>query len=103
MPESSNGNLRLVDGSTSYEGGVDSGRIPTIQSEDNPTGLRRNQLAWMSNATVRGGGISPRFGWLRCLKDFAGQDGLFQGCAMYRPDDDSPYMLAAISGHIYRV
>lgn len=61
MPEN-NGQL-IVDGSMDFSGGVDSGRNPTVQSEGNENGLPRNMLAWLNNATVRGGGIQQRATW----------------------------------------
>lgn len=94
--------LRITDGSMSWEAGIDSGRIPTIQSQQNPTGLKRNQLAWATNATLRGGGISQRTGWNLVIADFPGDDGLFEGAAVYKPDNDVPYLMACISGKIYR-
>lgn len=95
-------NVRLVDGSTCFEGGIDSGRIPTIQNQQNPTGLKRNQLAWMTNCTCRGGGVLQRTGWLKRVENFANDNGLFQGAEFYKPDADVPYLMAQIAGRIYR-
>jgi len=95
--------MRLTDGSTSFEGGVDSGRVPTIAGPDNPTGLKRNQVAWLTNATVRGGGISQRTGWIQSTTDFDGDDGLFQGSAIYTPTAGVPYVIMSVAGRIFRV
>lgn len=94
--------IRITDGSTSFEGGVDSGQVPTVASQEYPTGLKKNQLSWLTNASVRGGGITTRTGWNRIAYDFTGDTGLFQGAAIYTPDADVPYIVMSISGHIYR-
>jgi len=48
----------IVDGSLDFSGGVDSIKVTTIQSQQNPNGLGRNELAWLDNAGVRDGGIT---------------------------------------------
>ena len=93
----------LVDGSLDFSGGVNSYVTTTIQSDRNPNGLRRNQVSWMDNCTVRGGGITQRTGWLdngvvNCTL------GQYQGSFMYSPIDDSyPYFIASIGGNIYQI
>lgn len=94
--------VTIVDGSMDWAGGVDSVRVPTIQSSLNPNGLARNQLAWLDNATVRDGGITPRGGYVDIGQIHDGS-GLFQGKFMYDPINADPYIIAAISGHIYKV
>lgn len=91
----------MADGSMDWSGGVDSVRVTTIQSPLNPNGLARNQLAWLDNATVRDGGITPRGGYIE-LGQIA-PTGLFQGEFMYDPFNADPYQIVAISGHIYKV
>lgn len=91
----------IPDGSFDFSGGVDSGKVPTIQSELTPNGLRRNQLAWLNNATVRGGGITQRNGWTNLAAVLAG--GLYQSGYMYAPDVGSPYLIISVSGRIYQV
>ena len=103
MAENIGNELRITDGSTSFEGGVDSAKMTSIKSRENPKGIERNQLAWLTNATVRGGGITPRNGWLKHVYDFEGDDGLFQGAAFYTPDADYPYIMMSVAGHIYRI
>lgn len=100
MPSSSQ--LILVDGSLDWSGGVDSVRTTTTQSERNPNGLARNKLAWLINATVRGGGITQRTGW-KALFRLAGSTGLFQGGYMYEPDYANPYLVIVISGSVFQV
>jgi len=55
---------RLVTGQIDFSGGVNSNVIPIRTSDGNPHGLQDGQLAWGNNIVVRGGGISPRFGWI---------------------------------------
>lgn len=92
----------ITDGSLDFSGGVNSLSVTTIQSERNPTGLPRNTLAWLDNATVRDGGITPRGGW-NPIMDIASQDSLFQGKFMYAPTGADPYFIYCISGHIIKV
>jgi hypothetical protein len=102
MANGSSSSVRITDGSTTFEGGIDSGRIPTIESVLNPNGLKRNQLSWLTSATVRGGGINCRTGWVkRCV--VAEQPALYQGGYMYEPDFDFPYLMLNISGHTVQV
>jgi hypothetical protein len=96
------GDVIITDGSVDFSGGVDSIKVTTIQSEKNPNGLARNQLAWLNNATVRDGGIYPRWGWQQLFK--IADDGLFQGIWLYKPNNDGdPYHIASISGHIWLI
>ena len=98
--------VTIPDGSVSWSGGVDSILVTTIQSPLNPNGLRRDMLAWLDNATVRDGGISPRDGW-SLLGQVHDGTGLFQGMFMYDASAANPpafpYLLVGISGHIYKV
>jgi hypothetical protein len=91
----------LPDGSFDWSGGVDSSLVTTMASALNPGGLKRNQLAWMFNSTVRGGGLLQRTGWQPLLKLLA--SGRWQGLFLYEPDSANPYLLCAISGVLYRV
>jgi hypothetical protein len=100
-----NGNaegIRIVDGQLEWSGGIDSGRIPTIASDGYPTGLKRNQLAWVTNGTVRGGGISQRTGWRPLVRNVPWL-GIFQGASIYEPPFANPYIIAAIGGRIYQI
>lgn len=90
-----------VDGSCDWSGGVDSVKVPTIaNSTDNPNGLAINQLAWLMNAGLRDGGITPRSGWKRLCK-MADSSKLWQGGFMYQPDTGDPYLVFQVSGNIY--
>lgn len=92
----------LTDGSFDWSGGVDSNKPSTIATEINPNGLRRDQLAWMTNATVRLGGILQRTGWVPNGVAYT-SDGLYQGGFLYEPRDGSdPYFILLISGNVIR-
>lgn len=93
----------LTDGSLDFSGGVNSYLVPTVASPQNPNGLKRNQLAWLNNATVRGGGITQRPTWQKLGKFPTGATGIYQGAFMYEPDEGYPYVIAAIGGHIWRL
>lgn len=90
----------ITDGTIDFSGGVNSTKVTTIQSESNPNGLARNELAWLNNAGVRDGGITPRFGYQPILQ-IAGSDVLFQGTFLYQPIGDDPYHITSLSGRIY--
>lgn len=96
--------VRLTDGSWDWVQGVDSGKITTIVSELFPLGLKRNQLAWLTNGTVRGGGITQRMGWQPLCTVHDGS-ALYQGGWLY---DNSlqagnPYLVLSIGGILYQV
>jgi hypothetical protein len=93
-------------GQMDFSGGVNSVCVPTIASDNNPNGLAPNQLAWLVNATVRDGGITQRAGWnLKGTISYIPQTNLLnQGGIFYEPIDKStPYILVAISGHIWKI
>lgn len=92
----------LIDGALDFSGGVNSLAVTTIQSERNPNGLKRNELAWLVNGTVRDGGISPRAGYTY-LGTIHDPSGLYQGTVQYQPTDANPYFLVCISGRTYQV
>lgn len=94
--------VRISDGSMDWSGGVDSGRVPTLASDANPHGLKRNQLAWLNNGTVRGGGITCRAGWIK-LCEAHDSSALYQGGWMYQPRFADPHLILSIGGRIYRV
>lgn len=96
-----NSSISSVDGSLSWEGGVDSIKTPTIQSVQNPNGLARNQLSWLINGTVRDSGITPRAGW---NKKYTIADGSlpYQGGWMYKPTSGNPYLVLSIGGNIIK-
>lgn len=92
----------LTDGSMDFSMGVDSGKLPLIQSSSNPNGLRRDQVAWLTNGTVRGGGITQRAGW-KYLTTISDGQSLYQGGYMYEPPSANPYLMLSIGGHLYQV
>lgn len=94
--------VTLIDGSLNWSDGVDSLKVTTIQSQRNPDGLKRTQLAWLNNATVRGGGILQRTGW-QLLGTVHDSTGLYQGGFMYQPDSANPYLVLSISGKTFMV
>lgn len=102
MP-SRNDRITLVDGSVDFSGGVNSYLTTTIASERNPNGLARNQVSWMDNATVRGGGITQRSGWQKRGNFPDGAIGLYQGKFMYEPDSENPYEVVAVGGHLWKM
>lgn len=94
--------VRITDGQVSFINGVDSGRTPTVASTSYPEGLSRQSLAWTVNATVRGGGITSRYGWKKIVEG-APWSGLYQGGFMYEPDGSDPCLVLSIGGRIFRV
>ena len=58
--------LYVVDGSMDFSGGVNSDAVTTLASGLNPNGLKRNQLAWLYNGTVRGAGFYSATAGNRC-------------------------------------
>jgi hypothetical protein len=99
MPTKSD--VTQADGSIDFSGGVNSIKVTTIQSQANPDGLARNELAWLDNGTVRDGGITTITGWDFLKRLIA--SGLYQGGSMYEPDSANPYLIALVSGHLYKV
>jgi len=102
MANGNGGGVRIADGQLDWSGGIDSGRVPTIASEGFETGLRRNQLFWMTNCTVRSGGVRQRTGWKPIIQQ-APWLGFYQGAFMYEPPFALPYIVCAIGGVIYKV
>ena len=92
---------RISTGQLAFDGGVNSDRVPTIASQNNPNGLQPNQLAWACNASMRGGGIYPRRG-IKYLGTIRAA-GLFQESSMYAPLTGLPYIMTNIAGHTYQV
>lgn len=77
-----------------------------MSSELAPDGLKRNQLAWLQNGTVRGGGINCRLGRFRLDIAFVNGpvwSGLYQGAYMYEPDAAFPYIIMNVGGRTYQV
>ena len=99
---SPNSDVSSVDGAVDFSGGVNSLKVTTIVSDQNPNGLARNELAWLTNGTVRDGGITPRAGW-NPIKQIGNGSGAYQGGFLYQPIDGSdPYFVFLIGGQVYR-
>lgn len=94
--------LRITDGSADFSGGINSGCVTTLQGDGIPNGLPRNMLAFGTNITVRGGSISPRFGWKKLVSG-APWSGLYQGGYAYQPDENFPHLVLSIGGQVWRV
>lgn len=100
MAKSENSDVTDIDGSLDWSEGVNSDVCTTIQSERNPNGLKRTQVSWMDNATVRGGGITQRTGWngLGAFPVVAGYQGQF----LYIPTGANPYLIIVLGGHVFK-
>lgn len=92
----------ITDGVMEFSGGVDSGKVTLVQSASNPKGVHRDQVCWATNVTMRGGGITQRPGW-KYLTTISDGSLLYQGGAMYQPDNGDPYLLLSIGGHLQQV
>lgn len=95
----------MITSQLDFSGGVNSNVIPIRSSDGIPHGLLDNALAWANNAVVRGGGVSPRFGWVPVVRGppLSSAGGKFQGGFFYTPDFGEPQLILAIAGQIYRV
>src|SRR5712675_463979 len=93
---------RLTTGQFSFEDGVDSSRVPLIQSAINPNGLKRTQLAWLQNGRVRTGAIQPRYGF-NPLATVHDGTALYQGGYLYESRTSDPYLMLSIGGRMYQV
>lgn len=97
-----NSAVTVVDGSLDFSGGVDTLKVTTIQSSQNPNGIARNELCFLTNGNTADGGITPRGGW---KFDSSVSDGSawFQGAYQYNPPSGDPYFIAVIGGHVLKV
>jgi hypothetical protein len=88
------------DGQRTIEGGMNSGRDPTL--------LSPQECSYSNNVTFRGGFPSNRqIFQKRTLTDGGGladfQSGLVQGAAIYDIDDGQEYIMAMVSGGLYQI
>src|SRR5712664_26524 len=89
------------DGQRTLEGGMNSGRDPTL--------LSAQECSYGNNVTFRGGFPSNR--QIFQLVALTGppdhvpafQQGLFQGAAIYDIDDGQEYIIAMVSGVLYEI
>lgn len=92
---------RQYDGFVSVEGGIDSGKSPSI--------LNQNQIAWAVNASMRGGFLSSRPGFKKVALNFDTglqsdfESGRFQGAGAYRTLQGKTYLVCSISGRTYSI
>lgn len=100
MPTDSS--IRDVDGQFSFEKGVFGDRVRTIATQQLPTGIPRNGVAWLVNGTVRGGGITQRTGWNPVIQNAPWPFAQFQGAFMLERDFGDPYIVLAIGGYLWR-
>lgn len=89
------------DGFLELSGGVNSGWVPAL--------LKQNTLAWATNCTCRGGFVTHRPGLTRLPLVFKDDvvrkrvvEGKFQGGDFYNPDSGDSYLLASISGRLFK-
>lgn len=103
--------VRITTGQADFSYGVDSSRVPLIQSQANPNGLPQNALSWAVNVAVRTGGCQQRFGQKALCKVHDG-NALYQGGILYDPSSGypnnvfpigNPYLLLSIGGRTYQV
>ncbi len=92
---------QLVDFLFDFSAGVNAGIAPIL--------LNKNQLAYGSNTTVRRSFVHPRppVKQITVVSDtysdaMAFQDGLFQGAAVFNPDNGIDALMASISGRLYK-
>jgi hypothetical protein len=92
---------RITTGQMNFSGGANSGVVPVVANDANPTGLKSTQVAWLQSATVRQAGISPRNSYqFRATMPLL---GLFQGGWMYDPLEGDPYLVVMISGRTFKI
>ncbi len=100
----SSSDVRITTGQFDFAGGVDSSKIPLIASSYNTNGLARNQLAWLDNGTVRGGGILQRTGWNPLCK-VHDASAIYQRGFLYDASQlgGNPYLMLSIGGRMFQV
>jgi hypothetical protein len=93
------------DGSLDWSSGTNSLCVTTLASDQTPNGIRRDQLCWMGNCTVRDGGITQRAGIIKIatIPTTGIASKIFQGAWPYTPSGADPYELWSIGGNILRV
>lgn len=90
----------VYDALTAFLGGVNSGINPIL--------LDRDQLAWGTNTTIRGGFVTHRPPYQDLTLDFGGnaaleatfKTGFFTGGSTYRPDFGNQSLVLAINGKL---
>lgn len=93
--------VRIQQSQSDWSQGINSNVVTTIESPQSPNGLKRTQAAWLTNATVRGGGIMPRTGW-NYLCTLGDGSAKWQFGSLYTPDFADPYLIYQMGGRIYQ-
>jgi hypothetical protein len=91
---------RVTDAITSLEGGMDSGKSPSL--------IEKNQVFYAQNITFRGGFARTRPGFRRgkivaSAAATALKDGRFQGAHYYQHSDGTGSLIAVAAGDVYRI
>jgi hypothetical protein len=91
---------RVTDAITSLEGGMDSGKSPSL--------IEKNQVFYAQNITFRGGFARTRPGFKRAkiVASAAAtllKDGKFQGSHYYQHSDGTGSMIVVVAGKVYKV
>lgn len=92
----------IVDGIGPFDGGVNSGILPQL--------LSANQLAFATNATVRGGFVTNRPGFKKQVLSFGGdpiletsfKKSLFQGATYFKPDIGASALVSSQGGRLFQ-
>lgn len=92
----------LIDVISAFDRGMNAGLHPSI--------LPKNQMAFSSNATVRGGFAATRppftknltITWDSPTTQETVENGRFQGMGYFRPDTGSQCLIASFSGRLYK-
>jgi hypothetical protein len=92
----------FIDGISSFEMGMNSGIAPIL--------LKKNQLSFANNCTVRGAFVTHRPAYRKIPLTFSSaavqaafEGGLWQGGCYYKPDSGDESMFISISGRQYNV
>lgn len=101
MPAPAQGTM--IDGFVSLAGGVNSGVIPLL--------VKKDEVSFAVNATMRGAFATNRPAFLNGVFDFGGdaimenrfRTGRFQGAGIYRSDGNITSILVSISGRLYQI
>src|SRR5687768_3874415 len=93
---------RLVDGTSTVEGGQDSGKSPLL--------LANNQMSFLVNTSLRGGFMHPRMGYRHVPITFPSdvvsgrfKSGRWQVGGRYEPDTGTEVLLCSIGGRQFRI
>ena len=98
--------VRITTGQSSFDYGVDSSKVPLIQSAGNPNGLPNNAMSWCVNGTVRNGGVQQRYGDTPlCRVTAPGSLAAYQGGILYdnSAQGGNPYLMLSIGGRMIQV